>query len=284
MNKSFLKWAGGKSQLLERILSLMPPVNSKGRYIEPFVGSGVIALNVPHESIIIGDINPGLMALWGRLQIRGRFFVDKCRDYFSCETNVEDAYYGFREMFNELTAAKKNPVDFHLFMKKQYAAMFLYLNRHCFNGLCRFNSKGEFNVPFGKYKNPYFPEAELLHAVEVTKRMMVFEQGFEDTMNMAKEGDVIYCDPPYIPLSETSNFTGYSAGGFGWVSQVELAEQAKIARGKGATVIISNNDVPAARELYADATEMYAFQVAKKISCEADGRKKSGEILAVYRP
>ena len=269
MNKAFLKWAGGKSQLLEKLTSLMPPVNSKGRYIEPFVGSGVIALNMPHSEIIVGDVNPGLIGCWTGLQERSVYFIDTCRAMFNPAHNTPEVFYDYRKRFNE------NPY--------KMGATFLYLNRHCFNGLCRFNSKGEFNVPFGKYSSPYFPEAELRHALEVTKRMTIWCTGFMDLMSMSRKGDVIYCDPPYLPINATSNFTAYSKGGFSMVEQENLARAARECSKKGATVIISNNDVPLAWELYKGA-EMHVVEVAKKISCKGDGRKKLNEVIAVFRP
>lgn len=269
MNKAFLKWAGGKSQLLDKIRSLMPSnFNSNARYIEPFVGSGVIALNVPHDRIIIGDVNEGLMACWNELQRNGESFIEDCRELFNGNYNTEEMYYGIRKSFNA---------------HRPSGEYFLYLNRHCFNGLCRFNSKGEFNVPYGKYKNPYFPEAELRHAYEVTKRMVIYKLGFLDTMAEAESGDVVYCDPPYLPISETSNFTAYSTGGFSMVEQENLAKMARTIAKRGATVIVSNNDVPKARELYKGA-ELHFVDVRKAISCKADGRKKLQEIIAVFRP
>lgn len=269
MNKAFLKWAGGKSQLVPTILSLMPE-KSSGRFFEPFVGSGVMALNVPHESIVIADVNQGLMACWLGLKREREGFIERTKALCNPAHNNEKVFYDYRTRFNE------NQIN--------RGGLFLYLNRHCFNGLCRMNSKGKFNVPFGRYAKPYFPEAELRQALEVTKRMSMGTMGFEETFALVMEGDVVYCDPPYIPLSETSNFTAYSTGGFGYDEQVALMRCAKDASKRGATVIVSNNDVPLARELYSQATEIHSVQVRKAISCKADGRKKSGEIIAVYRP
>jgi len=270
MNKAFLKWAGGKGQLVEKILALMP-VDSV-RYVEPFVGSGIVALNVPHKKIIIGDTNPGLMALWRELQRDGHSFIDFAAKYFTPAFNTEGMYYEMRSKFN---------ATWHSDVK---GALFLYLNRHCFNGLCRMNSKGDFNVPFGRYKNPGFPREAMEYAWGVSKRMEVYEQGFEHTFELARMGDVFYCDPPYIPINPTSSFTAYSKDGFGMDQQRGLVNCAEYARTRGATVIISNNDVPLARELYVKATEIHEVQVAKKISCQGSGRKKLGEIIAVYRP
>jgi DNA adenine methylase len=271
MNKAFLKWAGGKSQLVPKILSLMPEKHS-GRFFEPFVGSGVMALNVPHESIVIGDVNDGLMAVWLGLKRDGEKFIEDAKTCFNPAYNTKSRFYEWRDAFNNTRVVE------------QRGLLFLYLNRHCFNGLCRFNAKGGFNVPFGKYAKPYFPEAELRAALKVTERMSMGTMGFQQSFELVQKGDVVYCDPPYIPLSDTSNFTAYSKGGFGPKDQLALALAAIDARKRGATVIISNNDVPDARRLYVDATEIHEVQVRKAISCKGDGRKKSGEIIAVYRP
>lgn len=275
LHKAFLKWAGGKGQLVDQIFSLVPPVHS-GRLIEPFVGSGIVSLNSLYSfhEIIIADTNDALTALWCQLKYNPKF-IEAAKCYFQGDLNNEETYYIIRKRFNEaLKHWNENDV----------ARCFLYLNRHGFNGLCRFNSKGEFNVPFGKYDKPYFPQAELEHAQTVTKLMRIYHQGFEETFREVKAGDIVYCDPPYIPLSATSNFTAYSKEAFGPEQQEKLAWWCDTARAKGATVIISNNDTPLARKLYKNATEKYYPDVRKAISCKADGRKKSREILAVYRP
>lgn len=269
MHKSFLKWAGGKAQLLDKIISLMPPDNKK-RYLEPFVGSGIVALNVDFPEIIIADVNKPLIDLWKTLKEEGDLFIEESRGFFDGTRNNAKAFYQLREHFND------SPIP----------VLFLYLNRHCFNGLCRFNSKGKFNVPFGRYKNPYFPEKELFHAGEILKKTEIYCSSFIDTMSIARPGDVIYCDPPYMPVGGTSNFTAYSTGGFSMREQEQLAIHARVAKDCGATVIISNNDVPAARKLYKEtrADEIHFVQVQKKISCTAANRKKLQEIIAVYRP
>jgi len=263
-----LKWAGGKSLLFPQIMALVPPDERKGAFIEPFVGSGVVALNAPFERIVINDTNEGLMLLWTELKWGQEDFIEECRELFTGEFNNQVSFQTIRASFNKQPCGK----------------YFLYLNRHCFNGLCRFNLKGEFNVPFGKYDKPYFPEKELREALLVLKKTRMYQLDFGDMMNMAEEGDVVYCDPPYLPLSDTSNFTAYSKGGFSMDDQVRLVDRALRLRDRGATVIISNNDTPLARNLYKKADHIHFLQVAKRISCKADGRKKSGELMAVYRP
>lgn len=272
MHKSFLKWAGGKGQLVDKIISLMP-LNNKKRYLEPFVGSGIMALNVDFPEIIIADVNKPLIDLWKRIQIEGNTFISTCRGYFNSVYNNDEWYYKYRKYFND---GEHYP---------EKSALFLYLNKHGFNGLCRYNKAGEFNVPYGhKAVAPSFPEKELRHAMEVSKKMSIHCCSFWELFRLASPGDVFYNDPPYIPVSKTSNFTAYSQDGFTLDDQMQLVQASEVARAKGATVIISNNDVPDARELYKNADEIHFVQVQKKISCTAANRKKLQEIIAVYRP
>lgn len=276
LHRAFLKWAGGKGQLVEQIFALVPPVHS-GRLIEPFVGSGILTLNAREygfTDLIIADTNDALIALWSQLKWN-KDFIEAAKLFFHPTYNHEATYYTLRERFNN---ALKH------WNEQDVACLFLYLNRHGFNGLCRFNAKGGFNVPYGRYDKPYFPLAELYHAMEMMKDVRILHQGFAETMSEAKEGDVIYCDPPYLPLSASSNFTAYSKGGFSYKDQGDLVLAAKAAQKVGATVMISNNDTSYARTLYADATEKYYPDVRKAISCKANGRKKQREILAVFRP
>ena len=272
MNKSFLKWAGGKFSLLPTLIPIVQSCTGKGgRYIEPFVGGGALALNIPLEvPKVINDVNPGVIAAWRAL--KDGFRIDIARTYFNTDINTEEDFYRLRNEFN------------HKFIDSKLPYQFLYLNRHCFNGLCRFNKKGEFNVPYGRYKSIYFPEKELLHAIEVMKNTQIHQNDFRAVMATATQGDVVYCDPPYIPLSASSAFTTYSKEGFRIDDHIDLMLCAEAARDRGATVIISNNDVTVARKLYVRASEIHSVQVSKRISCKAAGRKKSGEIIVVYRP
>jgi DNA adenine methylase len=273
MHKSFLKWAGGKFDLVEDIKAEMPAVMSIGRYIEPFTGGGAVALNMPITvPKMLNDINPGVVEVWTSLKREPKTFVENARKFFTGENNTEAEFYRLRKMFNDKLIEYCQP---HLF---------LYLNRHCFNGLCRFNKKGEFNVPYGRYKTVYFPEKELRHASAIMQNATISSLDFVDIMNMAEEGDVVYCDPPYVPLSATSSFVGYSSGGFTLEQQWSLVARAERLRDRGVTVIVSNNDTPLARKMYKKADKVKKVLVSKRISCKADGRKKSGELIAIYRP
>lgn len=268
--KPFLKWAGNKFQIIQRILEVLP---SGGRLIEPFVGSGAVFLNTGYPCYFLTDTNRDLITLFGCLQEEGESFIAYCRTFFTHENNAEDAFYALRNIFNTTDDGRLK------------SALFLFLNRHCYNGLCRYNAKGEFNAPFGRYKKPYFPAREMhFFSDKATRQRATFNVwDFEKTMLSAVPGDVIYCDPPYVPLSRTANFTNYSTGGFDLESQQRLADVAVEVAARGITVVISNHDTDFTRQAYADA-ELISFPVQRFISCNGANRGKAAELLAVFAP
>ena len=271
-HKSFLKWAGGKIKLLPRLREL--GIEEGDRFIEPFVGSGVVALNMPHKDIIISDVNDGLMALWMNLRTYG--FIDVCRQHFEPVKNGEENYYLLRALFNQYVKAK--PTSYAT------GALFLYLNKHGFNGLCRTNAKGEFNVPYGHRKiAPGFPEKELLHAIEVSKKMQIWKHGFEDTFKMVKKGDTIFNDPPYVPLSKTASFVDYGKDGFSMDDHHKLSQASLQASKMGATVFITNHDTPYTRDLYKNATYIESVNMARNISCKGNSRNPVKELVVIYK-
>lgn len=267
--KPFLKWAGGKLRIVDRIKALLP---AGQRLIEPFVGSGALFLNTEYAAYLLADANADLINLYQQLQQGRQGFIDYCATFFIQTNNDEVTFYTLRRRFNQTG----DPLE--------KAALFVYLNKHCYNGLCRYNARGEFNVPFGRYKQPYFPAAEMLTFHQKAQQATFQVQDFATTMAAAQPGDVVYCDPPYAPLSATANFTSYSAEGFGADEQQKLAEMAEQLRQRGITVIISNHDTPFTRELYALADQHSYFGVQRHISCDGAKRGKADEVLAVYRP
>ena len=198
--KPFLKWAGGKLRIVDRIKALLPPGQ---RLVEPFVGSGALFLNTDYAAYLLADANADLINLYQQLQQGGQPFIDYCASFFTAANNDEATFYTLRRHFNQTG----DPLA--------KAALFVYLNKHCYNGLCRYNGRGEFNVPFGRYKQPYFPAVELAAFQQKAQSATFVVQDFVTTMNAAQPDDVVYCDPPYTPLSATANFTSYSADGFG---------------------------------------------------------------------
>jgi DNA adenine methylase len=267
INKPFLKWAGGKTRLIERIRTVLPEGN---RFIEPFAGSAVIFLNTNYKKNIIADSNEDLINLYLYLKKDGKKFIDYAKKLFKPENNCESNYINLRSQFN----TTKN-----LRLK---SALFIYLNKHGFNGLCRYNSKNIFNVPFGLYpKPPAFPEKEMLYFHQKAQNAVFLYADFKKIFELAKPGDVIYCDPPYIPLSKTSNFTSYGAFKFGLKEQEELAELAHKYSKVGAKIIISNHHTEYARKIYARA-KITSFDVQRFISSIGTKRTKATELLASF--
>jgi len=263
--RSFLKWPGGKYRVLHRLIPLLPPGN---RLIEPFAGSCVVSINADFPEYILSDANGNLVETLDHAR-SSYINVGRLRELFSSANNNKLRYDEFREEFNSTTDCCN------------HARLFIYLNRHCFNGLWRVNNHGKFNVPFGKYKNIYFPEVELNYFASKFEPFSIAIRDFAETMGMARSRDVIYCDPPYVPFSATANFTSYIAGGFSINQHRTLANLAIRAASRGATVLISNHDNEITRELYRDA-HIVSFEVQRSISAKGSDRKKVKELIAIY--
>lgn len=264
--RPFLKWAGNKYRLVERIRAILPPGQ---RLIEPFVGSGAVFLNTDYDGYILADANPDLIHLYRFLRDEGEPFIEACRAYFRPENNRKPVYYELRARFNETKDVRLK------------AMLFVYLNRHCFNGLCRYNSKGQFNVPFGRYARPYFPKAEMHAFHERAQRVRFLHDDFAAVMDRARPGDVVYCDPPYVPLSDTAHFTSYSANKFDLTQQLRLARKAEELARRNVPVVISNHHTDFTRREYAVA-QMTTFDVPRHISCNAETRRPAKEVLALF--
>ncbi len=267
-NRAFLKWAGGKYPLLDDIKRHLPQGEC---LIEPFVGAGSVFLNTDFSRYILADINSDLISLYNIVKTHTDEYVQASRELFMPETNQAEVYYRFREEFN----ASQDPF--------RRAVLFLYLNRFGYNGLCRYNLRGEFNVPFGRYKKPYFPEAELYHFAEKAQNAEFHCLSYEECMNRADSNSVVYCDPPYAPLSATANFTAYHTNSFSPKEQAHLAEMAEKLVSKQIPVLISNHDTPDTREWYR-AAKHFQVKVRRSISSNGGTRKKVNELLALYKP
>ena len=268
--RPFLKWAGGKLRIVP-ILRRKFPKEGK-RFVEPFLGAGSVSLNVDYPSYIVNDTNPALMSAWKKFQLMGTEFIDECEKLFTDRNNTRGAFDRLKAEFNETKCPLRK------------ATLFIYLNRHCFNGLCRYNSSGGYNVPFGRYAEPYFPRAEFEACLDKVKTFEVYRKDFRDIFNMVEKNDVVYCDPPYLPMSESANFDSYSIGGFSLQDQIDLADCAEKAARKGATVVISNHYNWYSRQLY---TKLFhgrisAIEVSRTISSKTEKREAVKEIIAVF--
>ena len=264
--KPFLKWAGGKYKIVDKILLALPKAD---KLVEPFVGSGAVFLNADYASFLLADTNPDLIHLYREVQASGDNFIDYASRLFVPENNTEEAFYRLRDEFNQCTDLRRR------------AALFVYLNRHCFNGLCRYNAKGKFNVPFGRYSKPAFPTAEVQNFHLKSQNAEFILSDFKATMQSFSGSAVVYCDPPYVPLTETSNFSDYTKEGFSPQDQRDLATQARTLSAQGIPVVISNHDTEFTREIYAGAV-ISRFEVQRFISSKANRRIKAAEILAVF--
>lgn len=266
-HRAFLKWAGGKYKLVEELSKHLPQGQ---RLIEPFVGAGSVFLNTHYQQYLLCDINQDLINLYQIVQTSPDKYIKAAKALFTDEYNNKQAYYRIREEFNQ----SDDP-----FLRSVY---FLYMNRHGFNGLCRYNRKGGFNVPFGAYKKPYFPEDEIRYFSQKSQNATFVCLSYQDAFAMAEQGDVIYCDPPYAPLSTTASFTTYAGPGFSLDDQALLARFSReSANQRQIPVLISNHDIPLTRELYRGAN-LSTIAVQRNISQKGSSRNKVDEIMALY--
>ena len=266
-NRAFLKWAGGKYSLIDAISAQLPEGK---KLIEPFVGAGSVFLNTEYPQYLLNDINPDLINLYKILQKQSAQYIVDSASLFVAANNNADHYYALRKKFNEST-------DLY-----ERAVIFLYLNRFGYNGLCRYNQQGIFNVPFGKYQAPYFPHRELEYFAQKAQRAIFTCLPFEQVFARARAGSVIYCDPPYAPISKTANFSSYATNGFPLDKQSILAKLAtKAGYQRNIPVLISNHDTELTRELYQGAI-LTELQVNRFISQKGHTRNKVSELLALY--
>lgn len=277
MIKSPLKWAGGKARVMPQLLEHLPKADC---LIEPFVGSGTVFLNTNYRSYILCDSNRALINFFRVLTADTERLINIARSMFHGD-NTRERYYERRKLFNSMQWSDTTKADPALL----YAALFLYLNRHGYNGLYRTNLKGEFNVPFGKYAAPYFPSDEMRLFAEKandTKAIFMhsdFRHSIPDVMQLAYDA-VIYCDPPYIPVSDTSNFTAYGKP-FTLDDHRDLvATLIDANRQHGTRSIISNSDTLETREIYS-AFKLHSLSVRRSVS--AKSRDMAGEVIGVLR-
>lgn len=251
--KPFLKWAGGKTQLLEQFEKYFPIELKDGRinsYYEPFLGSGAVFFYVIQKysikKAILSDINEELIVTYNVLKKDVGELIDKLKKlkqkYLRLnEIEREDFYYNLRGVFNK----KRESFDFNNYSKEwiMRASQVIFLNKTCFNGLFRLNKSGEFNVPFGRYKNPQiFDEKNLYRVSELLKVAEIYRIDFEEIKKQLTHNYFIYFDPPYRPLSKTASFTSYSKYVFGEKEQLRLAKLFNEIGVNGNKLMLSNSD------------------------------------------
>ena len=278
MSRPLLRWAGGKRKLAPTICDLLPTEfwSGPGRYFEPFVGGAAVAIEVAtkrsSKEFYLSDCNEDLINLYKTVQSDPEKLIAYISHQEFC--NSSDCYYRVR------SAAETDPIA--------RAARTLYLNATCFNGLYRTNASGGFNVPFGQLANPDFRKTELICELSSLLKDAVFSaQNFDEFLNLHQpiKGDVVYFDPPYIPLSSTSSFTSYAKAGFGIDAQEHLATVIQQLVRNDVSVIFSNSYTDLTMDIFADTgLTFHKVSMMRSISAKAQSRNSVYEILATNIP
>lgn len=259
--KPFLKWVGGKRQLLEKIRQFCPP--KFGCYHEPFVGGGAVFFDLLPERACLSDANVRLMRTYQG--VRGE--VEAVIRLLSTYPHDKDFFLDLRERAIDSAG------------DAEVAAWMLYLNRTAYNGLYRVNSKNRFNVPFGRYDNPKICDPANLRACSsALSAAELRTAGFDDVLDRAERGDFVYFDPPYVPLSRSSSFTSYTEQGFDAESQVRLRDVAATLKRRGVYVLLSNSASPTVLDLYKDF-EIHHVKALRAVNSKISGRGHVVELL-----
>jgi DNA adenine methylase len=271
----FLRWAGGKRRLSEVLLQAFPKdfKGTESNFFEPFVGGGALMIKlgdpsseyfVDGEHLYINDINPDLIITYKAIQKNVRKLMEEI-DSFAIRKDKKE-FLEVRNWRPKLAIEK--------------AARFIYLNKTCFNGLWRVNSKGEFNVPYGQLKNPLIYDRDnLLLMSKRLRNATITNLPFAQAVEPAKKGDLVYFDPPYIPLTTTASFAQYAKDGFGMMDQFALAGVIEGLTAKGVNVILSNSETDATREVFGNILTLRQISAPRSISATVGGRGNVKEVI-----
>ena len=268
--KPFVKWAGGKRQLVPTILANHLPKNyNLQTYYEPFIGGGALLFSLQPKKAVINDSNAELINCYRIIKNS----LDELIEDLKNHKNDEYYYYEIRDWDREKNFKSKTEV--------QRASRIIFLNKTCYNGLFRVNSQGQFNVPFGKYKNPNILDIAVLKAVNKylnENQVTILNSDFQKAVKDAKRGDFIYFDPPYDPVSETASFTGYDVNGFNKQEQRRLKEVLDDLNSRGCHILLSNAYTEFIEDLYKDYLHT-KISAIRAINCNGKKRGKVDEIL-----
>lgn len=269
----FLKWVGGKAQLLAQFDKFFPTEIT--RYFEPFIGGGAVFFHLQHRfprmRAFLRDINPELINAYKAMRDYPRELMQQL-DAHAAEFKAKgDDYFYFVRAQHHLTGDEKKIVE--------RAARMIFLNKTCFNGLWRVNARNEFNVPIGSNKNPGLYNAEnILAASRALEGVHLAVQDFRETMNQTRRGDFAYVDPPYYPVSATASFTSYAKEDFGEGEQRELHAVFAEAARRGVRLMLSNSDTTFVRKLYRDF-QIHTVQARRAINCDGSKRGAVNEVV-----
>ncbi len=269
----FVKWAGGKGQLLEKLHDRVP--NTYGVYYEPFIGGGALLLNERPSHAVICDINEQLINVYLQIKSDPRAVIRAVNrlDEGACD---KEYYYQMRAEYNKKILSHE--------LDAECAALMIWINKHCFNGLYRVNAKGGFNVPYNnKQLGKSIDEANIMSIgyYLANSDIEIRCQDFEEACSEVKAGDFVYFDSPYVPVSETADFTDYTKEGFSYEDHVRLAELYKRLDKLGAKVMLSNHNVPLVHELY-EGFKIEEVDVKRNINSDASKRVGKEVIITNY--
>ncbi len=265
--KPFLRWAGGKTRSVPFLKAHLPSDFSHiNRYFEPFLGAGSLFFSLRPRNAVLSDNNKDLIESYKAIQ-RNPILISKYLSKHQLKNN-EHYYYEMREKYNN-----SKPSIYR-------AALFIYLNKTCFNGIWRVNKKGEFNVPYGKQDHPSLPaKQELISISEAISQTEIVHRNYKDIIHHVQKEDFIYLDPPYPPLNSTSNFTQYTAEDFSKEDHKELALFSREFTRRGCYVLISNSDTEYIRSLFQDDFHIFELEVTRLI--RADGHRYKVKEIAI---
>ena len=265
----FTKWTGGKRQLLGELRSYMP--ETYGRYFEPFVGGGALFFDLAPEKAVINDFNEELINAYRQIKNNPAELINLLIKHK--ENNSKDYYLELRSADRDGRISRMTGVE--------RAARILYMLRVDFNGLYRVNSKNQFNVPYGRYKNPKIVDVDLLYQISEylnENDIEILQTDFAEAVKDAQTGDFVYFDPPYIPLNETSSFTSYTHEGFSYEEQIRLRNTFKELTERGVYAMLSNSSSPLVEELYKDFN-IYFVEAQRTNGAKSSSRGKISEII-----
>lgn len=267
--RPFLKWAGGKSRLIKQYVDYFPHRSKYRNYYEPFLGGGAVFFHLQPPTAVLSDVNPDLIATYSSVKNNLEELISKLKEHdFYHSRDSRDYYYDVRA----------NPGKSQV----EIAARLIYLNRTCFNGLYRVNSKGEFNVPLGKYENPKICQVDaLLLASQVLQNAEIKHNDFEKILDLAFSGDdFVYLDPPYYPISSTSDFTAYSTMPFKESDQIRLRDVCATLANRGVKVMISNSDCKFIQDIYSEINfNIHRVKASRAINSNVKRRGVIYELL-----
>jgi len=267
-----VKWVGGKRQIINEIVKYVPKYST---YYEPFLGGGAVLFELQPKTAVVNDINSELISLYEVIKNNVDELIESLREHE--RKNGEAYFYRIREQ-------DRDKEHYNLLTPIQRASRLIYLNKTCYNGLFRVNKAGQFNTPFGNYKNPNIVNEYTLKAVSsyFNKAQITFAcKDFDEVLKGARKGAFVYLDPPYDPVSDTASFTGYDKGGFDQSEQIRLKNTCDKLNEKGIKFLLSNSATDFIKGLYKDKYIIKTIQAKRAINSKADKRGEIDEVLVM---